>query len=348
MHIARDPRGRTRSFYAQILTIAAVALIAIPALAAGPGGPVGPVVAPPKPPTTPAPPAVVPPTVVAPTAPVIPQMIPTVSAVTGGPGAPNDTAKNDTSADASGLQTRSDTASTAGNGMNNKAQGIADQANAGNLSSYLRIPDTQFTPQPHDQDDPIPGIDVVVRKKPSGAALHLTTDGKGNASIGKLARGASYDIQISGKDLEPALDRVAGGKSNGGTAQPQHILIGLLLPAVQQVREASMTASPTERAFARGSKDQGIKLTIAIAKDGKATVDWGDGSGGLPIGNIKDGNALSIRFTAPVARQDANSVMSQESQTRLGTAPGSGGGSAKGPMPVDDANSAMQQDSQTR
>ena len=27
--------------------------------------------------------------------------------------------------------------------------------------------------------------------------------------LGKLTRGASYDIVITGKDLEPALDRVA-------------------------------------------------------------------------------------------------------------------------------------------
>jgi hypothetical protein len=61
--------------------------------------------------------------------------------------------------------------------------------------------------------------------------------------------------------ITAALDRVVGGKTNNGTAQPHQMLIALLLPAVQ---------------------------------DGKATVDWGDGGGMLPPGNVTDGNAISV------------------------------------------------------
>ena len=68
------------------------------------------------------------------------------------------------------------------------------------------------------------------------------------------------------------------------------------------------TAPASEHAFARGSKDQAIHLSLALAKDGTATIDWGDGSGKLPLGTIKDGTALSIGVTA-VARADANSAL---------------------------------------
>src|ERR1700760_2804511 len=199
MHIVRHRRSRARHFHAQILTLTAAALIALPALAAGPGGPLGPVVAPPKAPSTPSAPTA------ASTAPVIPQapvVMPNIPSVTAGRGAPTGRAKAASPADdrnsamQDSAETRSDTASTNGGGTTGTPQGIADQANAGNLSSYLRIPDAKA--QPHDQDNPIPGIDVVVRKHPSGAAMHVTTDRKGNASIGELKRGESYDIVIGG------------------------------------------------------------------------------------------------------------------------------------------------------
>jgi hypothetical protein len=173
-------------------------------------------------------------------------------------------------------------------------------------------PTNGTTPPRREPNDPIPGIDVIVHKQPTGKGLHVTTDGKGTASIGKLARGESYDIQIMGKDLEPALDRVAGGKTGGGTAKPQQVLIALLLPAVQQAR--SIPASSTQRAFARG-KEQVIHLTIAMAKDGTATIDWGDGSGRLSLGEYHGNTSVNMGLTALV-RGDANSVVSQESLPR--------------------------------
>lgn len=306
MHIARHRRGCARYFHAQILILAVAALIVVPALAAGPGGPVGPVVAPPKSPSTPAAPAVV-----APTAPVIPQapvVMPNIPSVTTGPGAPTGTAKTDSPTDDanSGKKdgngtpnafTATVTPTTTGGGVptGSVQSGIADQANASTLTSYLRIPDTQLTPGMFRSNRPLLDVAIVVKKHSGGNSLQVKTDSKGDASIGKLMRGESYDIQISGKDLEPALDRIAGGKTNSGTAQPQKIigvLVALLLPAVQKI--GTIPSESSSRAFARGSKDQAIHLTLAVAKDGKLTADWGDGSGKQSIGQYTGNTTVNM------------------------------------------------------
>ena len=346
MHIARHGRGSARYLHARILTIAAAALIAMPALAAGPVGPTGPVgppsVAPAKPPSIPSAPAVAPTTPVIPQAPAVIPSIP--SPVTALPGAPIGTAKIASPADETNSALKDVSTTPAlpapGNGTPNAftatvspttsgggvPSGIADQANAGTLTSYLRIPDTQLTPGTLRSTERIPGVDVIVKKNPGGNSLQLKTDGKGNASLGKLMRGASYDIVISGKDLEPALDRIASGKTGGGTAQPQKIigvLVALLLPAVQKV--GTIPSGPYSRVFARGSKDQAIHLSLALAKDGTATINWGDGGGNVPLGNIKDGTALSISFTAPGNPTDVTNSSTQDiPQTRIGSLAGTG------------------------
>lgn len=181
-----------------------------------------------------------------------------------------------------------------GKGISGTA-GIADQANAGTLTSYLRIPNTPSTANRQESNAPIPGIDVVVKKKPSGVSLQIKTDAKGNASLGKLSPGATYDLVISGKEIEPALDRIAGGKTNSGTAQPQKIiavLVALLLPAVQKIE--TIPSEFSSRAFARGSKDQAIHLTLAVAKDGMMTADWGDGSGKQSVGEYTGNTTVNM------------------------------------------------------
>jgi hypothetical protein len=56
---------------------------------------------------------------------------------------------------------------------------------------------------------PIPGIDVVVKKKPSGTAVNrATTDAKGEITIKELPAG-QYTIELSGK-----------GKGTGKGAEP--------------------------------------------------------------------------------------------------------------------------------
>jgi len=330
MRIRKRGQNHARHFQSGILIVAGTALLITPALGAGPVGAGGPppVVAPKAPP------------VATPTAPVIPQM-PVVpnnipSPITAAPGGVTGTAKGATADDANSGTARRDTTATNGSGTTGTAQGISDQAASGNLTSFLRTPITPSTPQRQEQNNKIPGLDVVVLQQPAGTALHVTTDGKGLLSVGKLTRGETYHIQISGKDLEPVLDRVAGGKTNGGTAQPQQVLIALLLPAVQKV--GTLPSGPYSRAFARGSKDQAIRLTLAIAKDGKATVDWGDGKK-LALGNIKNGTPLNLRFTTDVAVGDVNGDGYQMGTARGGTAPTNG----TTPVKQADVNSTIDQ-----
>jgi autotransporter-associated beta strand protein len=332
MHIARHRRGCARYFHAQILTFTAAALVALPALAAGPGGPVGPVVAPPKAPSTPSAPAVVAPTV--PVIPQVPVVTPNIPSATTGPGAPTATTKSTGATDdaKSGQDgngtpnafTATVTPTTTGGGV---PSGIFDQANAGTLTSYLRIPDTELTPDTFRSNRPLLDVAIVVKKHSGGNSLRVKTDGKGNTSIGKLLRGESYDIQISGKDLEPALDRIGSGKT--GT-----FLVALLLPAVQQAREAdrSIPVSSTQRAFARGSKDQTIHLLLAIAKDGTATINWGDGRAPIPVGLVKTGaGALTLSasnaYVGPttVASGDLTSSASKATNTYTGSTIVNGG-----------------------
>lgn len=59
-----------------------------------------------------------------------------------------------------------------------------------------------MTPTPNNQNNPIPGIDVVVRKKPAGNAIgQSTTDAQGQLTFKQLGPG-DYDV---------VLPRVASG-----------------------------------------------------------------------------------------------------------------------------------------
>ena len=56
-------------------------------------------------------------------------------------------------------------------------------------------------PQPNYSNQPIPGIDVVVRKKPAGNAINQTTGGDGQTTFRQLEAG-TYDV---------ALPKLSGG-----------------------------------------------------------------------------------------------------------------------------------------
>jgi len=77
------------------------------------------------------------------------------------------------------------------------------------VSSSPGRADAQVRPGQTRSDDPIPGVDVIVRKKPSGVPLHVRTDGAGSFSLDDLAPG-EYAIEIDGSSLEPQLTRPAG------------------------------------------------------------------------------------------------------------------------------------------
>ena len=151
--------------------------------------------------------------------------------------------------------------------------------------------------------NPIPGVDVIVKKNPHGIAMKLRTDGTGSFTLGELTPG-EYVIELSGDSLRSAIDKLDAKRLPGGTrtSGAPSILVGLLLPAVQQTREADAihTNKPIlEESDARiehtftGTTTGGtphIQFTVAVVAVGTdttptaavggftATIDWGDGS----------------------------------------------------------------------
>jgi hypothetical protein len=71
------------------------------------------------------------------------------------------------------------------------------------------------------QTNPIPGIDIVVRKQPGGSAIHLRSDDQGRIVLPKGLEPGNYEIDIEGKNLIAAMDKLAPPaapekKSSGG------------------------------------------------------------------------------------------------------------------------------------
>lgn len=80
------------------------------------------------------------------------------------------------------------------------AQG-ADFVNIDSSNRMTTTPTGPAKPQPNYSNNPIPGIDVVVQKKPAGNAIKQTTGGDGQTTFGQLEAG-TYDV---------ALPKVSGG-----------------------------------------------------------------------------------------------------------------------------------------
>jgi hypothetical protein len=57
-------------------------------------------------------------------------------------------------------------------------------------------------------EDPIPGIDIIVRSHPVGKAIMAHTDAGGRARLERLAPG-DYTVTIPGQGLVAAMDRIA-------------------------------------------------------------------------------------------------------------------------------------------
>ena len=174
------------------------------------------------------------------------------------------------------------------------APGIADQGQGGVLTSYRTIsgnkaggngPPTIFDRWGNMIYEssgylPVSGVNVVLTRKSGGGVTQIKTDGKGNFTLGDLAPG-DYAIELSGRSLEPAIDKLVGKQQPGGTgANGPAILIALLLPAVQAAREAGSrradapaSAVLVERAFARGTPDQVVHIGLMIRQTRRAHND---------------------------------------------------------------------------
>jgi hypothetical protein len=90
--------------------------------------------------------------------------------------------------------------------------------------------------------EPIPGIDIVVKKNPGPIVVRTQTDARGNFKLGNLAPGR-YEIE-----LQSFSWGTTNAKRDPNTnEQPRiiGILVGLLLPAVQKtVVSSQQTVSP--------------------------------------------------------------------------------------------------------
>ncbi len=76
-----------------------------------------------------------------------------------------------------------------------------DTATVDDPSRMTTTPTGPAKPQPNYSNQPIPGIDVVVRKKPAGNAINQTTGGDGQTTFRQLEAG-NYDV---------ALPKLSGG-----------------------------------------------------------------------------------------------------------------------------------------
>jgi hypothetical protein len=69
-------------------------------------------------------------------------------------------------------------------------------------------------------NNPIPGVDVIVKSHPAGKAVVVHTDGSGRAKLEGLTPG-DYTIAIRGERLVAAMDRIAApAKNKGGAVLP--------------------------------------------------------------------------------------------------------------------------------
>ena len=183
-------------------------------------------------------------------------------------------------------------------------------------------------PQPADSNDPIPGVDVIVKKNPGGNAFQIKTDGTGSFTLGGITTG-NYEIDLPGSSLLPAIAKLdakqfagnggnggilwgnggAGGNgmqqggNNGNQGQPGIIavLIALLVPDVRQAapavtKDAWTTKDPgtgtgsklVEHRFAKESLRSGIHLSFTVQKDGTA-ISWDFGDGTTSANVARDG-----------------------------------------------------------
>ncbi|WP_422034635.1 hypothetical protein [Reyranella sp.] len=154
-------------------------------------------------------------------------------------------------------------------------------------------------PIPNNQTNPIPGIDIVVKKKPAGSALTQSTGGDGTSTLGVLTPG-THSVTLDTKKL---LDVRLPGGSGSEPAQPAGILIALLLPAVQKLGEAPQPTT-VEHSFPRSFLANARELLIDIIVPeggGSPKVDWGDGSPQTDVGRDGVPAPSAVRVSADVS-----------------------------------------------
>ena len=154
-------------------------------------------------------------------------------------------------------------------------------------------------PNPNHINNPIPGVDIIVEKNPSGGAARQTTGGDGTTTLGVLTPG-THSVRLDTKKL---LDVRTPGPSGSEPVQPAGILIALLIPAVAKLGEAPQPTT-VEHTFPRSVLANAKELRIDIVVPdggGSPKVNWGDGSPTTDVG--RDGVPVSsaLRVSADVS-----------------------------------------------
>lgn len=106
------------------------------------------------------------------------------------------------------------------------------------------------------QNNPIPGIDVVVKKKPSGTALHVITDKGGRFVVRGLAAGA-YTIS-----LQPASSTMNEMWSNTDSAGP----------AKAPISTSRSNTKHSSLQIAQMANRSGVNVLVAMARDNTAEI----------------------------------------------------------------------------
>jgi Carboxypeptidase regulatory-like domain len=122
--------------------------------------------------------------------------------------------------------------------------------------------------------NPIPSIDVIVRKNPGGDNLMVHTDGSGRARLEGLVPG-NYTLTVRGQSLVAAMDRLAAPARRSGSGR---IAVG------------DLNGDGTPDVAARGGPV--IQVTLDLGTAGRFSRT-------APYRRDHAGEGLSLAFTIP-------------------------------------------------
>ena len=144
-------------------------------------------------------------------------------------------------------------------------------------------------------NEPIPGVDIIVKKNPGGSiVMHTRTGPTGQVQFKGLAPG-DYVIEIDSNTLVKAIERFTPfaparhdsgplrgpvGGSHDGSRAAGAINGNLQITQFSMRRDGVSGGSLISRGYSRDAASQGIHIGFTVPESGSytATIDWGDGT----------------------------------------------------------------------